>query len=132
MRHEDWAPRLNEYLAKVQSNEFVMGEHDCCTFAAGALEVMLGTDYMEEFRGQYDTWVNSDQALEKIGAGDLFETIKAKFGEPLAGVYGRKGDLAFYEGSLGLVLGARAIFLGEKGLAYVKLTRLSHIFRVPE
>lgn len=128
-RDELWAPKLNQYLLEAQEKEFSMGEFDCCTFVAGAISAMMvdGKDYMEEFRGTYDSWESAEDNL-----ANLMNILEAKFGAPLPGAYGRKGDIAVFESALGLVLGTRAIFLGEKGLAYVKLSRLDHIFRVPE
>ncbi len=128
-RHELWAPRLNQYLLDMQAVEFEMGVHDCCTFIAGAISVMMedGMDYMSEFRGEYDSWETAAPFLDD----KLIAILTSKFGDPLPGCYGRKGDIAIYETSLGLVLGPRAIFLGANGLAYVKLSHLDKCFRVP-
>lgn len=131
-RYQDWAPRLNKYLTDVQSDRFQMGVHDCCTFAAGAIEAMTGVDHMSEFREQYDSWESSDEALIAIGQGDLYATLTKKFGQMKPAARGLKGDIAWSEGSLGLVLGVYAIFLGANGLAYVKLTKLDGVFKVPE
>jgi hypothetical protein len=131
-RYRDWAPRLNAYLIEVQGNQFELGVFDCCTFAAGAIEAMTGVDHMAEFRGAYDSWESSDEALQTLGAGDLLSTLTEKFGEPVPGCRGIKGDLCWFEGGLGIVLGVYAIFLSDQGLAYLKLSRLEYCFKVPE
>ena len=130
MRYPDWPIRLNEYINSLHGKEWDMGTWDCCVFAAGAVEAMTGVDHMPEFRGHYDSWPSSDQALEEIGQGDLYRTIRAKFGPPVIGVKGQKGDLAFMDGSLGLVLGRTGMFLGEGGFRIVSLTQIQKAFRV--
>ncbi len=130
MRYPDWPIRLNEYIAEAQKKEFKLGEHDCCTFAAGAVEAITGEDWMSEFRGHYDDWQSSEDALDEIGYDNLYKTLTKKFGSAILGQKGRKGDLAFYEGSCGIVLGRYAIFLGENGYAYVLLRHLQRAWRI--
>lgn len=130
MRYPDWPIRLNEYVAEAQKKEFKLGEHDCCTFAAGAIEAMTGKDWMPEFRGHYDDWKSAEDALDEIGYDNLYKTLTKKFGPAVIGQKGRKGDLAFYDGSCGIVLGRYAMFLGENGYVYVLLRRLQRAFRI--
>jgi hypothetical protein len=121
---------LNLYLLGAQRRSFAYGEHDCCTFAAGAIEAMTGVDYMAEFRGRYDSVETGKEALKSIGHGSLLKTLYKKFGKPLSGAHGRKGDLAWYRGALGLVLGRQAIFLGREGIVLVRLSQLQRVFPV--
>jgi len=93
---------------------------------------MTGMDYMQEFREEYTDLESSDEALTRLGQGTLFDTLLAKFGDPILGSKARKGDIGFYENSCGIVLGLYTIFLSEKGLAYVKLRHLDYAFRVPD
>lgn len=130
MRYPDWPIRLNKYVAETQAKEFKLGEHDCCTFAAGAIEVMTGVDWMPEFRGYYDDWQSAEEALDTIGYDNLYKTLTKKFGPAVIGQKGRKGDLAFFEGSCGIVLGRYAMFLGENGHVYVLLRRLQRAWRI--
>ena len=131
-RYPDWAPRLNDYLRGVQEKAFEYGSHDCCTLAAGAVEAMTGEDPMAEFRGQYATREEADEALQIIGAGTLYRTLRKKFGKPVDGCRGRKGDIAFHEGACGIVLGRFAVVIGEEGLATVGIRQLDRAFRLPE
>lgn len=130
MRYPDWPIRLNKYIASIRDKEWEMGTWDCCTFAAGAVEAMTGVDHMPEFRGTYDDWASSEATLKELGQGDLYRTLREKFGKPVIGVKGQKGDLAFMDGSLGLVLGIHGMFLGEEGFQLVMLTKIQRAFRV--
>ncbi len=130
MRYPDWPVRLNEYIIQAEKKEFELGTHDCCTFAAGAIEAMTGEDPMPEFRDQYDDWQSAEDALDAVGYDNLYKTLTKKFGAAILGQKGQKGDLAFYDGSCGIVLGRYAMFLGEKGYAYVSLHRLQRAFRI--
>lgn len=130
MRYPDWPVRLNEYIIAAEKREFELGVHDCCTFAAGAIEAITGEDPMPEFRNQYDDWQSAEDVLDEIGYDNLYKTLTKKFGSAVLGVKGQKGDLAFYEGSCGIVLGRYAMFLGENGYAYVSLRNLQRAFRI--
>jgi len=130
-RFLDWPVRLNEYILEAEKKEFKLGTHDCCTFAAGAIEAMTGEDPMPEFRGLYNDWQSAEDVLDEVGYDNLYKTLTKKFGKAIIGQKGQKGDLAFYEGSCGIVLGRYALFLGEKGSAYVSLQKLQRAFRIP-
>jgi len=129
MRRPDWDIRFNEYLIAVRDREFRYGVHDCCIFAADAIHEMTGVDPMAEFRGRYDSVETGRQALREIGAGTLLKTLYKKFGKPLPGAFGCKGDLAWYNGALGIVLGPQAIFIGIDGYKLVPLAKLDRIFK---
>jgi len=105
MRYPDWPVRLNEYIIAAEKKEFKLGTHDCCIFAAGAIKAITGKDPMPEFRDQYDDWKSAEDALDEIGYDNLYKTLAKKFGTPVIGQKGQKGDLAFYEGACGIVLG---------------------------
>ncbi len=107
MRYVDWPSRLNEYIVAVRDNQFEWGVHDCCTFCAGAITAITDddTDHMEEFRNKYYTEIESDEALVDIGGGGLVETLTRKFGEPVIGQKGQRGDIGIYENCCGLVIG---------------------------
>lgn len=131
MRYPDWPTRLSQYVIEEQKKPFKYGEHDCCTFLAGAVIAMTGEDRMAEFRGKYDSRASGAQALREIGNGTLMKTLYKKFGKPVPGAHGRRGDIALYEsGALGLVLGRYAIFLGEDGYQHIPISQLKKVFRV--
>lgn len=133
-RYADWAPRLNKYITAERDKPFVYGQSDCCTFAAGTVKAMTGVDLMEEFRGKYWDEESANKALLEFGngRGKLYRTLRMKLGRSVRGVYGRKGDVAFHDGSCGIVLGRYAIFTGSEGYLYIPITKLQRAFRIGE
>ena len=118
IRHSTWEESLSNYLASKLHEPFAYGSNDCCMFAAGAVEAMTGIDPMAEFHGHYADLRSSIKALKEIGAGDLEATIDGKFPEVAIG-YAQRGDLAFFDGSLGVVGGSFAWFASDDGLERV-------------
>lgn len=114
-RLSDWETRLSEYIATKRDEHFAYGSNDCCYFCFDAIEAVTGQDCMAEFRGKYDTEFGSLRALKEIGAGDLESTMDSKFPEIEIGIAGR-GDIAFFDGSIGVVMGSFAWFVGDVGL----------------
>lgn len=111
----NWEDRLYEYIASMRDVPFKYGENDCCTFVGGAVLAVTGTDKMQEFRGKYKSMASSVKALREIGAGDLEKTIDSKFPEvPIS--LAQRGDIAFYDGSLGVVMDGYAWFVSDEGL----------------
>lgn len=114
-RLSDWEDRLSEYIASKRDEPFAYGSNDCCYFSLGAIEAITGTDCMAEFRGKYDTEFGSLRALKEIGSGDLESTMDSKFPEIPIGLAGR-GDIAFFDGAIGVVMGSFAWFVSDDGL----------------
>lgn len=113
-RMADWDTRLAAYLEPLRLRPFQWGKHDCCTFAAGAVEAMTGVDPMPEFRGRYTTAIGSARALTRFGAGTLAATLDTKFATvpaPLA----QRGDVVMTGGLLGICLGTFAMAVGTEG-----------------
>lgn len=118
MRREDWEARLNKYLEGKRDEPFEYGVNDCCTFIAGAVEAETGKDPMPEFRGKYDSLKSSLRALRDIGEGNLEATMDSKF-ETVDPSHAQRGDLAFFDGSVGVVTGQFAWFVSDEGLERV-------------
>lgn len=114
-RASDWEQRLSDYIASKREAPFVYGENDCCMFAAGAVMAMTGVDPMEEFRGQYKSLSTSIRALKEIGCGDLESTVDSKATEIPIGL-AQRGDIAFFDGSLGVIIDGYAWFVSDDGL----------------
>jgi hypothetical protein len=115
MRILTWEDALSEYITTKRDEPFEYGLNDCCLFAAGAVEAITGEDPMPEFRGQYDSLKGSLKALKEIGAGTLEDTMDVKFSE-VAISYAQRGDLAFFNDSVGVVMGSFAYFVSDDGL----------------
>lgn len=115
MRISTWEDALVNYIAIKRHEPFNYGVNDCCLFAAGAVEAITGEDPMPEFRGKYDSLKTSLIAIRDIGAGTLEATMDGKFPEVGIG-NAQRGDLAFFDDSIGVVMGSFAYFVSDDGL----------------
>lgn len=119
-RINTWEAALSEYINDKRHEPFEYGVNDCCTFISGAVIAMTGEDPMPEFRGKYDSLKTSIAALKEIGAGDLESTLDGKF--PIVEVgFAQRGDIAFHEGSAGIIAGSFAWFVSDDGLERIPL-----------
>ncbi len=112
-RKGDWEAALAEYVAARRDWPFAWGEHDCFLFVAGAIAAMTGFDPAVPYRGRYRSMRGSLRVLRK-GPGTLENLVDGLFPrvEP---AFARRGDVAWYQGGLGVVLGPFAAFVGEAG-----------------
>lgn len=118
MRVPAWEDALSNYIAIKRHEPFEYGVNDCCLFAAGAVIEVTGEDPMPEFRGKYDSLKGSLTVIKEIGAGTLEATLDGKFPEVAIG-HAQRGDLAFFDGSVGVVMGGFAYFASDDGLERV-------------
>jgi hypothetical protein len=118
MRIPAWEDALVNYIAIKRNEPFEYGVNDCCLFAAGAVIEITGEDPMPEFRGKYDSLKGSLKVIKEIGAGTLEATLDGKFPEVGIG-HAQRGDLAFFDGSVGVVMGGFAYFASDDGLERV-------------
>lgn len=128
-RAGDWETSLAEYIESKRDEPFAYGVNDCCTFISGGVEAMCGYDPMVEFRGKYSTLAGSIRALRKIGKGDLEKTLDDKF-MPIPIGQARRGDIAFFDGSAGIIAGRFAWFVSDDGLERIPLTYWEKAWRV--
>lgn len=103
-RLDDWDTRFTDYLADARARARAGQENFCALFAAGSVEAITGTNPADAFRGHYRDVADN---LEAVVAG-LFPEIAP-------GVAGR-GDLAWHDGSVGVVIGADALFVADDDL----------------
>lgn len=113
-RKPDWDARLAAYLEPLRARPFAWGQHDCCTFAAGAVAAMTDVDPMPEFRGRYSTAIGSARALRRFGRGDLATTLDAKF-EAIPAALAQRGDIVMSGGLLGICWGLFIFAVGSEG-----------------
>jgi hypothetical protein len=129
IRKTNWEEELSDYIASKRDEPFEYGVNDCCMFAAGAVEAMTGENPMEEFVGSYKTLAGSLRSLKNIGEGSLEATIDGKFDEVEIG-RAQRGDLAFFDGSVGVVLGGFAYFVTDEGLERISRDYWDKCWRV--
>jgi hypothetical protein len=115
MRISTWEDALSDYISIKRHEPFEYGVNDCCLFAAGAVQAITAEDPMVEFRGKYDSLKGSLTVIKEIGAGTLEATMDAKFTEVEIG-HAQRGDLAFFDNSVGVVMGSFAYFVSDDGL----------------
>ena len=115
MRISTWEDALSDYISIKRHEPFEYGVNDCCLFAAGAVQAITAEDPMVEFRGKYDSLKGSLTVIKEIGAGTLEATMDAKFSEVEIG-HAQRGDLAFFDNSVGVVMGSFAYFVSDDGL----------------
>jgi hypothetical protein len=126
-RKPDWQIHLNKYIAEVQSKKFKYGKWDCCHFGAGAIKAITGSDLMKEYRGKYKS---KKEAMEILDKKPLFEILKEKLGKPVPAAQAKRGDLAFHEGRVGIIIGRYAIFLTDDGYHQLSIQFVDNAFKV--
>ena len=131
-RREDWVERFNAVLADMQGKPSAMGEFDCAIFAGRVVEALTGEDRYQCVAG-YKT---KRQALTKIAeiAPSFAEAVsKVLEVQPMSPFAARRGDLVMMrdeigQDHLGVVTGAMALFLAEKGFVSVPIDSKSVLF----
>jgi len=118
MRLSNWEQRLSDYITVKRDQPFEYGVNDCAHFVADAVKAMTGEDPVPELRGQYDSEFGSLRVMTEIGQGSLEATVDAKFPEIGIG-HAQRGDIAFFDGSIGVVMGTFAWFVSDDGLERV-------------
>lgn len=117
-RISNWEQAFSDYIENKRNEPFQYGINDCCTFVFGAIEAITGMDKMPEFRGKYDSSIAAAKALREIGFGTLEATVDSKL--PVVEIgKAQRGDVAMFDGSLGIVAGSFAWFVSDDGLERV-------------
>lgn len=130
VRFPDWPVRLTNYMRRCAGRAYEPGTHDCCTFAAGAIEAMTGIDPMASLRGAYATEEGFGEVLRAHGWRDLRDAVAALVGPPTAARNAYFGDLLWLPidnperplgiGTLGVYLHNRAYIPGANHIAMVR------------
>ena len=114
IRSADWQDRLHAYLDSVADTPFAWGTHDCCLYIADAVQAMTGVDPAAAYRGRYSTETGARIALTRYGAGTLYATFNAAFGDSIAPAGAHRGDIvAIDEMTVGVCMGAFGWFVGD-------------------
>jgi hypothetical protein len=118
MRRPDWLERLEAYIAGRMGEPFTWGHHDCCRFAAGAVEAVTGDNPMQA----YD-YRDERAALRLIrSAGSLDALVNRALGEPIPAAQAQRGDVVMADlergATVGVCLGIFSAFPAEVGLTH--------------
>jgi hypothetical protein len=111
-RLPDWEPRLQAYLRSVRGMAHAYGSHDCALHASSVVDALTGADPAAAVRGHYTTARGSMRVLRRHFGGSLEAALDARF-ERIAPGFAQRGDLVLHEGSIGVCIGADALFVGE-------------------
>ncbi|EJL77363.1 hypothetical protein PMI15_04685 [Polaromonas sp. CF318] len=135
-RYPDWPRRLTEHLAAVKRTPFIWGQHDCCTFAAGAVIAMTGTDAIAPWRGKYTSQRGAARFI--AAAGGLHALTCTVMGEPMqTPALAGRGDLVMFEmvepygpQALGICVGAQIAAPGPQGMVLLPISVASAAWKV--
>jgi hypothetical protein len=100
IRTKHWATReYDAHLRSIAGKPFAWGAHDCCLFAANAIQAFTGTDIAADFRGKYTDKVSAFKAIQTITGGTTVADAAAwcanKYGlvEHKLPLMAKRGDL---------------------------------------
>jgi hypothetical protein len=150
-RTTHWATReLHEYLLANAKAPFVWGQHDCCLFAANAVQAFTGFDLAADFRGKYTDKASAFAAVQAITGGttaedavawcakkhglvELEHPLTAQRGDavvmqlPQRGPDGDQGTLL---GGIVHLSGRHLVTIGEGGLVRLPITSVKRAWRI--
>jgi hypothetical protein len=135
-RHPDWPQRLAAYLQAARPLPFAWVANDCCTFAAGAVLTMTGTDPMAPHRHKYKTQRGAARVLAQ--AGGLLAWVVQALGEPLLTcAMAQRGDVVLYAmaaphgpHALGICVGTHIAAPGPGGMVLLPMGAAAAAWRV--
>lgn len=132
MRLKDWPSRLEASLLAARRRPFEWGAHDCCLFAAGAVEACTGVDLAAEYRGGYSDEAGARALLEQLGG---LQAMAGQVGPEIAPRLAAAGDIGLADmggGQSSLVVHSGQVWLGAgpRGLLVIPAGQVSTAWRV--
>lgn len=88
---------IMDYVNGAHTKRFKWGEHDCFLFAAGAVQVVTGIDYMANLRGYRDETTAEVLLRERFGTTklrDVFLTVALEYAKQIPLEDAQDGDIA--------------------------------------
>jgi len=130
MRVEGWERILAEAVEAARERPFVVGVHDCATWAAEVAGALQGRD-LADWRGRVKTEKGALREMRRRGFATLAEAVTAVLGLPLPGVLlAQRGDVVACGPAIGICLGRHAAFVDRDGLGAVPIEACSMAWRV--
>ena len=118
MRHHDWPERLADYVESRRAAPFEYGRHDCCQFAASAIEAMTGENPATYY--PYRNEIGAKRIIIEHGGMDALLT--AILGEPCPVAMAGRGDIVLAElengPTAGVCLGRQCAFPADIGVTF--------------
>lgn len=123
MRRRDWQERFAAYVRQHAQTGFEWGSHDCCTFAAGAVEALTGTNPMAAVP-RYEDELAAARMVHR--AGGLRALATEYLGEPVSPALANVGDVVLIENAgrelLGICNGTSALAQGTEAMVALEMT----------
>lgn len=131
MRHHDWDIRLAEYVRSVRNKPFSWGDHDCITFANNCVKEIQGSGFVDQYLSKYKTPQGALRRLNSCLKKAEFDSLESYLDSVLIRTdtaYPPRGCVAampMEEASvlpfaLGIAIDQHCVFVGNKGLLFVK------------
>ena len=125
-RRPDWPERLALLLESRHRMQFAWGVHDCCLFAADAVEAMTGSDPAANWRGSYSTEAGAEAIIGRIGLEGMVAAALEAFGAGACDpAFAQRGDVVLVlvgnQPTMGVCTGDAVAAPGPDGLVFVGL-----------
>lgn len=128
----NWPELLAEYVEQRRKEPFAWGSNDCCIFAADWVQACTGTDYASAWRGRYTGELGAARFLKE--AGGLEALVDSLAFQRVARSLVGRGDVVAQEGgrgpTLGICLGASAVFVHDNGLIFGAIQNVQSAWRI--
>jgi hypothetical protein len=118
-RLKDWPSRLAALVAAARARPFEWGTHDCCLWAADAVQALTGRDPAAKWRGTYSTEVGAFRVVLALGGLPVIAALGGTEIPTALAITGDVGLVRWPDGvvSLGVSGGAgRWLVVGDNGL----------------
>lgn len=137
-RVPNWPAVLGDVVHLRMHMPFAWGSHDCCLFASDVIKSLTGIDPAENLRGRYTTAAGAKRVIARHGKSveKLVEKFSVKHGwEEVPVTRASRGDLVLVDTadhgpSVGVCVGATAVFAGPNGLTFQSLTMCRRAWRI--
>lgn len=132
MRLDDWQTPFYAYIEAARLAPFAWGTHDCCLFAAGAIDALTGSDLRTQLSAAYS---DEASALAYIASfGSLEAAVSSWLGPSKAPNFAGPGDIVLADLSLGptigVCLGTGCAFSAASGMLYQQRSVISMCWTV--
>lgn len=121
-RLKNWPSRFAALEESVRARPFEWGSHDCCMWAAAAVQAVTGADLAAEWRGKYSDEATAEALMRSLGG---LPGIAALAGPELqASAHATTGDIGIVAWpdrtlSLGVYGGQSWLCVGDSGLVHL-------------
>jgi hypothetical protein len=118
-RLRDWPSRFAALVAAARARPFAWGSHDCCLWAADAVQAVTGRDPAAQWRGTYSSEIGAFRVVLALGGLPAIAALGGVEIPPGLAIQGDVGLVRWPDGihSLGVCAGAgRWLVVGDEGL----------------